>query len=156
MIRREENVKGPRKVCDTQIRPQTRKRACVACMRVQYTTRRKKRKRKKYGRSRSAQSAERTGSRHDRESARSIVHQPPRLLLRAPAWRHARKQLVAPILPALLSGHSYISWEGSSLSLALPPRVSSPSFISLSRYLLFLKSNVQLLFFPKWFLISLM
>lgn len=34
-------------------------------------------------------------------STRSIVHQPLRLPLQTPAWRHARKQLVVLLLPGL-------------------------------------------------------
>jgi len=38
-------------------------------------------------------------------NAKSIVHQPFRFSLRTPAWRHARKQLVALLLPDLQSNH---------------------------------------------------
>lgn len=51
-------------------------------------------------------------------SAKSIVHQPLRFPLQTPAWRHARKQLVAHLLPGLQSNHFCILWEGKPLSLA--------------------------------------
>lgn len=168
MIRREENVKGSRRVRDTRyIRKFVRKRDEQVYVRVyicvQHPTRKKKRERKKLWPLKE-QSAERTGSRHDRESARSIVHQPPRLLLRAPAWRHARKQLVAPVLPGLQSGHSYISWEGK-LPLTCPPPAIFLSFfhfpLSPSLPLFsFIALNLLCNYFPKFnelkFLMSLL